>query len=229
MDTIRYLLGIIIKLVLVLFLVAFILWLVGFLYPQWKPSNLFSGEVFKREWLPAPRDFSANLSGQKDGVYGREYVPGPAFDGYKNAAPYRGQPGIEYVIYTESGTKVVKSDGSVVDERFSQAVKTNQNRSLYVRNLSIFEGGGITYGQRIIGEARNTMFKDGSFTILIAEAGGKHIAAVRAVATSAWSIPGWTRFQAVIPVRLPSQTYCVLLFRSATEPVQVTLPVQCNN
>ena len=49
MDTIRYLLGAVIKLALGLLLLALLLWLIGTLYPEFKVSKVFSGDTFKKD------------------------------------------------------------------------------------------------------------------------------------------------------------------------------------
>lgn len=231
METIRYLLGIITRLVLALLLIALVLQLLSFLYPQFKISNLLSGDFFKRDLLPAPKNYASSLTPKQGGMYGRVYEPAPAFDGYRNNnATYRGQPGIEYVMYTESGTKIIKPDGSIQNEQAKTTtnITTYPNKSVYVRNLSVFDGGGLTYGQTITGEARDTMFKSGTFIVFVADANGRVVASFPAVSTGAWAIPGWSRFQMTVSSRLPANTYCTLFFRSANQPLQVSMPVRCN-
>lgn len=226
MDTIRFLLGYIVRLVVILLLIAFVLWLVGLLYPQFKPSSLFRWNAFSGDWLPAPRDFSLLGSKTSDGQNGKVYVPGPAYNGYGNAS-YEPQEGVDFIVYTASGTHVIKAKGSggqVLDGSYGY-----DNRSAYIRNLSVFQGGGITYGQRIVGEARESMFQNGRFAIYIVDTNKRLIGTAQAITTGTWSVPGWARFQATIPFRLPGDTYCSLVFQSATQPIQISYPVQCKN
>lgn len=234
MDTIRYLLGFIIKLALGLLLFAFVIWLIGFLYPQFKLSNLFSGNVLTSDWLPAPRNYGSLLGGRTtNGMNGNVYVPGTPYDGYKNAR-YESQEGVDFVVYTESGTKIIKARGSVggTNDTNNQAVANNastySDRSLYIRNLSVYEGGNISYGLTFAGEARGTMFKNGIFPIQVIDNRGNVLATTQAINTGTWAIPGWARFQATIPNKLPSGSQCALVFFSANQPVKVGMAVKCN-
>lgn len=227
MDTIRYLLGVIMRLVLILFLVAFIFWLIGFLYPQFKPSSIFSFKMFSNDWLPAPKNYGL-LAGNRrtDGQNGAVYVPGAPYDGYKNAR-YESQEGVDFFVYTASGTQIIRAKGSGGNQTWNGGYVATDDRGLYVRNLSVFQGGGITYGQRILGEARDTMFRNGSFPIYIVDADKRLVGTMQAVTTGTWAIPGWARFQATVPVKLPGNTYCSLILQSATQQIQINHPVKC--
>lgn len=234
MDAIRYLLGFVIKLALGFFLFAFVIWLIGFLYPQFKFSNLISGVSFQRDWLPAPKNYGSLLGGRTtDGVNGKVYVPNAPYNGNTGDAYYQSQDGVDFIIYTDSGTKVVKATGSATTVNTNnQPIPGNTgayaDRSLYLRNLSIYEGGKISYGSTFIGEARGTMFKNGVFTILVIDKSGKILASTQAINTGAWATPGWARFQATIPTRLPTGIPCALIFLSANQPVKVGMAVKCN-
>lgn len=220
MDTIRYLLGAVIKLALGLLLLALVLWLVGVLYPEFKVSKIFSGDVFKRDWLPAPKNYGGLLGNKNNsGENGTVYIPGPAYNGYQNTTT-NGGANVDWVYYTATGTQVVRARGNTET--------TNVERSIYLRNLSIYQGATISYGLTIVGEARDTMFKNGLFPIVVLDTQGRVIAAMDAINTGAWSTPGWVRFQATVPVRLPQNTQCSLVFNSANQPVRVGMQVKCN-
>ncbi len=114
----------------------------------------------------------------------------------------------------------------------SQTTTGNTNgfadRSLYIRNISLYEGGTIAHGLTFIGEARDTMFKNGVFTILVVDAQGKVITNFNGVNTGAWSTAGWSRFKATVPSRLPPGIPCALIFLSANQSsVKVGMRVQC--
>ncbi len=99
MDTIRFLLGAVIKLVLVLLSIAFLLWLIGIFYPDLKPSKIFNWNVFSTDWLPSPKNYSPLFKARtNDGTNGNVYVPGPAYNGYANGEA-NGQAGsnVEWV------------------------------------------------------------------------------------------------------------------------------------
>lgn len=220
METIRYLLGVIVKLVIMLFLLAFILWIVGFVYPDLRPSKIFSTDVFRRDWLPAPRNllFSGSNNTKRN-----QFVPGPS---YNNYAP---QSGVEFVAYTDSGKKVIPSTEQGLSQNYQgRTAYTYADRSLYVRNLSVYEGGNISYGQTIYGEARGTMFTNGSFTVLVVDGAGRLVASMPAINTGTWAIPGWGRFQVTISSSLPANSNCTLIFQSANQPLRITVPVRCN-
>ena len=221
MDTIRYLLGAVIKLALGLLLLALVLWLVGTLYPEFKVSKIFSMEVFKRDWLPAPKNYGGLLGNKNtNGEYGTVYKPGEPFNGYQNTST-NGGSNVDWIYYTATGTQVIKTGGTTET--------SNAERSTYLRNLSVYQGGTISYGLTIVGEARDTMFKNGLFPIVVLDAQGRVITAMDAINTGAWSTPGWVRFQATVPVRLPQNTVCSLVFNSANQPVRIGMQVRCNN
>lgn len=220
MDTIRYLLGAVIKLALGLLLVALVIWLVGILYPDFKVSKVFSGNAFKKDWLPAPKNYGGLLGNKNNsGENGTVYEPGPAYNGYPNTSA-EGSANVDWVYYTATGTQVVRASGNTET--------TNVERSSYIRNLSVYQGATIAYGNTIVGEARDTMFKNGLFPIVVLDAQGRVIAAMDAINTGAWSTPGWVRFQTTVPVQLPRNTQCSLVFNSANQPVRVGMQVRCN-
>ncbi|MEZ0209275.1 MAG: hypothetical protein ACAH17_03820 [Candidatus Paceibacterota bacterium] len=226
MDTIRYLLGFIVKLVVGIVIVVFVLWLVGLLYPNFKASNLFKGGVFSFDWLPAPKNYGG-LLGTRSDTNGKVYQSGPAYNGYAQAGnQYGSGADVEWTIYTGTSSYVVKSNPG--NQVFTGNTTQYAEKSLYIRNLSVYEGGNISYGMVIFGEARQTMFKNGVFTLTVIDRSGKIIAVTQAINTGTWATPGWTRFQATIPTRLPQGAECALVFYSANEPIKVGLAVRCN-
>ncbi len=232
MDVIKYLLGAIVKLAFVLVLIAFLMWLIGLVYPDFKITNIVNGKIFSQDWLPAPKNYGGLLSTQTNGgTNGRVYQSGPAYNGYANAAA--GNDQVDWVYYTATGTQVVSSKSTTkTTTTQAQTFKSTQpgfvDRASFLRNMSVFEGGNITYGLTIVGEARETMFKNGIFPVTIVDAKGNVLALTDAINIGTWSTPGWARFQVTIPVRLPQNTNCALIFNSANQPVRMGISVRCN-
>lgn len=225
MDTIRILLGAIVKIVIALFVGAFVLWLVGLLYPSFKVSNLIKKNVFTFDWLPAPKNYRG-LLGTQSATNGKVYQPGPAYSGYAGSGTYSNGADVEWTVYTGTDSYVVRSNPQNANT-ISNATGYS-DRSLYIRNLSIYPGASISYGMTIYGEAKDTMFRNAIFTLAIIDRSGRVIASTQAVNTGSWAAPGWTRFQVTIPTRLPTGVDCALIFYSANEPVKVGIPVTCN-
>lgn len=207
METIRYLLGFVAKLALVLLIGAFALWLVNLLYPNLSLGKIFDGKIFSTDWLPAPRNLGQlNKNNQKD-MYGTLYV-------HTNPQPNGG-----YIAYT--GTS--NSSGAV----FNGNTSSYAARSAYLRNLSFFDGGLISYGSTYIGEAKGTMFQNGTFPVIIVDNEGRVLASTPAINTGSWATPGWVRFQFTIPTKLPSAP-CALIFLSAQEQhVGIRMNMRC--
>jgi hypothetical protein len=224
MDTIRILLGFIVKLVTGLLIGAFVIWLVGLLYPNFKASSLFDRKIFTFDWLPAPKNYGG-LLGTRSDTNGKVYEPGPAYNGYGGSGAYANGADVEWTIYTGTSSHVVRSNPENASGNVPAAYA---DKSLYLRNLSIYPGSNISYGMTIYGEARETMFRNGTFTLAIIDRSGRVFASAQAVNTGAWAAPGWVRFQAAIPTRLPAATECALVFYSANEPIKIGIPVRCN-
>lgn len=187
-------------------------------FPDLLPDKYFS-EFSKHDFLPAPRNVGGLLGNGKvpseyDNVYTPEITPGSA--------------DVKYVTYTREGIQVSNAREQNTSQTISYA-----ERSLYVRNLSIYEGGHIYTGISFVGEAREIMFQDGRFPIIIADSVGRPVAIAYAEATTNWAIPGWVRFRTTISSVLPNRAPCTMIFQSArmyagSIPVRVAIPILCN-
>jgi hypothetical protein len=213
MDLIKYLLQNVFKLVIILFIAAFVLWLGKLFYPQANISSYASstgiGYFFSGDWLPAPR--AGGLAGTTTPIGGFTYKPGPAYNGWASSTQptYPGQY------------------GNVNDQVWNGDTSAYRERSLYVRNISLYDNGVVSYGQTIYGEARQEMFKNGVFTIAIIDRSGRVLSAANAINTGTFSAPGWAHFQVTIQNRLPNGTECALVFYSANQQLKVGMPVTC--
>ncbi len=230
MDTIRYLLSVVLKFALVLFLLVIMLWFVGVFYPQFKISNLFGPNTFSADWLPAPKNYSGLLGTvKKDGQYGTVYVPNAPYNGYTNTTNgYSNGTDIQWTTYTATGTQTVHGNAQVTDQIYTGNTTAYSEKSLYIRNLSVYDGSNITYGTRFVGEARDTMFKNGTFTIAVIDRSGTIVGTTQAINTGTWAAPGWARFQATLQSRLPPGADCALVFFSAQQNIKVGIAVKCN-
>lgn len=216
METIQYLLGKIVKIVVLLFLMVFVLMLIGSVYPTLQVSKLLSFSIFEKDWLPAPKNYAlGSVQQNPDGTYGTVYQHGEAFNGY-NMQPNR------YITYSYNGQMPTTSPSF-----FSGETNTHTERMRYIRNLSLYEGVPINHGQTIYGEARSDMFRNGIFQIVITDRAGRPITAMYAMNLGTWSVPGWSRWKAVVPVRLPKGVDCVLVFISS-DGIRTSFPVRCD-
>lgn len=248
MDVIKHLLQFLFKFAVLMFFVAFLWWGVATFVPAFGISSLLhrtSTSTESSSWLPSPRNYQG-LFGKAEtpNEYSNVYVPGQMFNGYTNA--YRGNEGganVDFVTYTSTGTQIIRGNQSAVfnnQEQFSQSQTNTQiqngnvQNNLFVRNISIYQGGHVYTGLSFVGEARESMFLNGKFPIVIVDQGGKIVSVSYAMATTNWTIPGWVKFQVKIVGSLPNKTPCTMVFEQAriqnsqVVPVRVRLPVVCN-
>jgi hypothetical protein len=109
-------------------------------------------------------------------------------------------------------------------------------RSSLVRNLSIYDGGHVYTGLSFAGEARSSLFRNGKFPIVVIDRSGRVVGISSALATTDWTVAGWTRFDTKINYTLPVNTPCTMIFEEALtegerisrQPNRVAIPVMCN-
>jgi hypothetical protein len=249
MEIIRSLLSLLFRIAFLLFMGAIVLWLVSTFSPSFSLREVLSSISLSsgptsgdHDWLPSPRNgglFSQNTIGKSF-----VYKPGEAYNGYGNA--YNNNQGgaqVQFVTYNGTNTEIVRY-GNYGTTLFTES--TNQQNSgaqtgyakkeQYIRNLSIYEGGHTYTGLEFTGEARNTMFQNGVFPVIIADPTGRVVSRSYAQATTNWSIPGWTRFYVKINDVLPNRTNCTMVFEegrssyayTTNPPVRVAISVLCN-
>lgn len=268
MDIIKHSLEVIFKLAFGILLFVFVWWVITLLFPaltitalrESLAGNTSTSTVKSKnnDILPDPRTYKGLFSSIKTpGENSNVYEPGPAYAGYGKAYSAYSSSQASFVTYTASGTTVTNGDGSVISykeysDRNPGTLGTKSvaassgspaggysKKELYIRNLSIYEGGHIYTGISFVGEARSTMFINGKFPIIIADMAGRVVAVTYAEATTNWATPGWVRFQTRINSVLPNKVRCLAVFEQARsnsqypyndvgEPVRVAVPVLCN-
>lgn len=206
----------------------------------------------KTDILPSPRLYSGFLSASGTDPTKPKVFVAPAPYVYNGPQPFtktgesssgNKDVGYSYTTYTYDGSGVLVPTGTTSRQtEVSQAQPSSvtspnhvTDRSVYIRNLSLYEGGHVYTSLSFIGEARSTFFRDGKFPIVIVDIQGRVIGVSYAVATTEWSIPGWVRFSAKINYALPSNTLCTMVFEEALtqveksrQPLRVPLPITCN-
>ena len=254
MDTLRHLLSFFIKIAFAFFFFALIWWLLSIVFPRLSFRNIipvFRGtQGTSTDILPSPRVYK--------GLFGTPatpsattnvFVAGPA---YKAGAPYNGYNTLQDSSYTYSYTSYNNSNGSgevtVLQPNdppsfipppssvpTSSPNSLRDHRALYIRNLSIFQGGHVYTGLSFIGEAKSSMFKNGRFPIVVVDASGKIVGVSFAIAETTWAVPGWVRFRTKIDYLLPSNVPCTMIFEEALnqtervrQPARVSIPIRCN-
>lgn len=241
MDTIQYLFSALIRLAVALIVVAVIWWLVSTLFPMLNAKNLFSlggGKTASGDWLPAPRNGLLNLV--KVPTTDTAYETSEPFNGYESA--YTDGGGVNFVsYYTSDGRQVITSGNK--NQQKATTVTTQDSTVTYIRNLSLYQGGHLYTGLTFTGDARDVMFKNGRFPIIIVDSSQRVVGTLTAEATTNWAIPGWVKFQAKINGVLPNRVPCMLIFEQSMatnqyqysygyeekrEPIRVTMPAQCN-
>lgn len=247
METIRYILYFSVKLAIFLIFVVLIWWFIATFFPTLSVKSLFfsSGTATSSNmgWLPAP--------GSIGGLFGKAKTPsetnnvyngGDSYNGYGNA--YNNNYGgaeVQFITYTSTGTQIISGTNNKNKEAEEKTVNGYSKKELYIRNLSIYEKGHVYTGLSFIGEAKNTMFQSGKFKIIIADMSGRVVGIDFAEATTNWSVPGWTRFQAKINSILPYKVPCTMIFEQETavsqqytysntkkQPARIAIPVLCN-
>lgn len=244
MESVQYLLRFLFKLAIVVFFVALVWWGVATFAPSFSFRSLFlisSGTSTVADsgqgWLPAPKNFKS-LFGTGKTPTGEDnvYVPGPAFDGYKNL--YKGNQGgqqANLVSYTTTGVQITNGVGTPGFNSQQQPTANGYSqKNLYIRNLSIYENGHIYTGLDFVGEARNSMFLNGKFPIIIADKTGHAVFITYAEATTNWTAPGWVKFKTKITGSLPNKVPCTMVFEQARaqnfqgQPIRVAISETCN-
>lgn len=246
MDTIKFLLRALFKLAIVAFFGAIVLWLASSYNPEFRIRSLIpftsSATSTPRSLLPSPTLFKGIFTAPTPHNSSASNVGyGQVFEGY--SGPNGEQ--FNYITYREKGVEMAQGkserpivSGSENDISMSNQVISNQysQKSSYIRNLSIYEGGRTYTGLTFIGEAKASMFLSGKFPIIIAEqTTGRVLSVSFAEATSDWTVPGWARFRVKINTIAPSVNKgCLMVFEQARvqnsqlQPIRVLVHVQCN-
>lgn len=244
MDTIHYLLSKIKIIIISICLILFLIWL-GRLISPLLPQEWFhrSKEVSTKNassstefFLPTPR--LSDSTGQKpvtatDNIFvleGNE-TSGLAFNAYDETNTYSQgswQPNAEgQYIYVQPNTnqKVDTSGGQVFDSTkagFSQM-------SAYIRSITIPLGAYVYRGLVFHGQARESMFVDGKFSLYVIDVKGNVIGKGEAVTDEDWRSIGWHKFTARITTPIPPNSVgCGLVFQQdKVRGLHATMPVRC--
>lgn len=244
MDTLRFLIGYVLKIAFALFLAAFLIWVITLFIPgvtlkSFVPSFSDTKKGTSTDWLPSPKAYQG-LFGKMSppNEYTNVYVHGKAYDGYGSSTGSYSYSSASFITYTSTGTAVqgggkYNAEKGVI-EYGERAATTTEERMLYVRNLSIYQGGLLESGLSFVGEVRQTMVKNGIFPLVLVDKDRRVIGISTARTTSDWSVPGWTRFEAKITHPVPYTGPCALVFEQALTqeersrtPVRVPLAMNC--
>lgn len=271
MDSLRSLILFFIKLAFTIFFIAFVWWLVSLIFPalsikQMKQLMSPVGSNGKQaDFLPSPRAYKGLVQAPTPTATSNLYVSDNEFKGYgnQNQVSYGGSQNVYGGVNYQQSSNVIRysySDGKggVINSNvagtqanpsapYEQAqsdtpkIIEGDNRRLYIRNLSIYEGGHVYTGLSFVGEARNEMFLRGVFPIVITDRNGQVLGVSRASSTGAWSVAGWSRFEAKILNTLPNNVPCLMFFEQMKEklpyrysnepvsqPLRIVVPIQCN-
>jgi hypothetical protein len=240
MDDIRHLLRILFKTAIVAFFIAFFWWGITTFAPGLTLKTLFplnASSTATGGWLPSPKSYQ--------GLFGTAKTPSATDNVFVYGKEYNGGGNeVKFITYTStssSGNNVgVSFISGTQQDQLSQGSTTKKGsvvysqKSLFVRNLSIYEGGHTYAGLTFAGEARDTMFLNGRFPIIIANQAGQVVSVAYAEATTNWTIPGWVKFQVLINTMTSSKVPCTMVFEQAkvknsqTQPTRVAMPVTCN-
>jgi hypothetical protein len=245
MESLRYLISFFLKVAIAFFIFAFVWWVVSIFFPGLSVKAIFSSTTSTSTpegWLPSPRKYSS-LLGRKattPDANTNVFTPGAPYNGYTLNTNQYAYTSYNYVTYVHpKGLTTTTLDGrEVTDDTLPQQPSTAllNNRSLTVRNLSIYEGGHVYTGLSFIGEAKENMFRDGKFPIVVVDQTGRVIGVSAAVASTDWAVPGWVRFQTKIFYTLPQNVPCTMIFeealtqaeRATRMPLRVPIQVRCN-
>jgi hypothetical protein len=162
---------------------------------------------------------------------GNDITPSPASNKETSSVVSSG----DNVIKNGSREVVLQGPFSPSGNALPVQAPTIGDRSLTIRNLSLYEGGAIYTGLSFVGEAKATMFREGKFPIVLLDASGRVIGVSSAVATNDWAPPGWTRFETKLNYPLPKGALCTFIFEEALTqseriskiPLRVPLKVKC--
>ncbi len=250
METTRYLLRFFLMTAAAFFLIALVWWLVSTFTPI-KASTLFGGgrptasTTVNSDWLPPPRQYGGLLSSSttmpKEYVAGSPYVSSAPFNGYgvSDNDKYIYSK-VSYINYTtpDGGVSSHNTQNKEVIKKSNPATQTTTptQKILYVRNLSLYEGGPVYTGFSFVGEAKSTMFRDGKFPIVVVDSRGSVVGISVAIARDNWTVPGWVKFETKVMYALPSNMPCTMIFEGALtteeqktmKPVRIPFAVKCN-
>ena len=246
MDTIKELIKFFIKAAFAFFLGALVWWLVSLMYPEISMKNLASKVAISSSssegWLPSPRKYSLavkNATGPTV-VTGAENSKQPLKAIYNSNTNRYEYTTYKYSDYTNTPqtneikvTETVTSPPAIPARAPQSSI---EERVLTIRNLSVYEGGHVYTGLQFVGEARSTMFKEGKFPIIVVDQNGRMVGVSAAVATTDWTVPGWTRFETRISYVLPKNMPCTMVFEEALtsnekinrQPLRIPIRVMCN-
>lgn len=222
METIQYLLSKLLKVIIILIICIFVFLVLKKFFPNLLSSFSFykpGASFFTDNWLPDPVNFQEIAKPKIADLSGNVYEGGLT-------------PGTSYVIYSEKGMEIVKVPPK--SQVFNAQTSGFSDNSLYVRNLSIYNGDSIKTYKTIYGEARGTFFANQTFPVYITDTQNRVFAVETAIATGQWSVPGWSRFTVQVRSLLPSHQPCQLLFMpnpkspDANTGARALIPVFCN-
>ncbi|MFA6608705.1 MAG: hypothetical protein WCT07_02240 [Candidatus Paceibacterota bacterium] len=234
MDSLRIILSFLFKLIIVLIFVTAIIWLFSIFLPKVSLRSILSSststpaakDTVDNGWLPAPGSFGSLF----------KFKPTKTPSETENVFSYNNtqfDSQVDYITYTSSGMQVVHPSKNSNILSGNTLISNYSDKSKYLRNLSIYEGGHIYTGISFYGEAKSTMFKNDTFPIIIVDSFGKIVSVTNVEKMNVWATPGWTRFHVRINSILPNKVPCTMIFQSANtrpseQPVRVAIPVLCN-
>jgi hypothetical protein len=216
METLQNLLKKIVVLIPIILFAGLLWWLVGKLIPNYSPTNIFSfykgGDI-----LPPPGSL---------GNFKKPEVPNDTTNLYVSSTEYNSN-GNTYSKYNINN-RYNLNNKPIINNQHNYS-----GNVVYMRNLSIANNSILFPGMIVRGEVKSDWFYNGSFPVLIQDA-GKHIYLLGTAKTSD-NIPakiGWVNFQVLLGA-FPVSNPCTMIFINnnqtgdKTKDVSVTIPVIC--
>lgn len=249
MESIRFLIQFFFKVAIAFFFGAVVWWLVALMFPALSFKSLTATfrntDGTPRDWLPSPKNYSGLVKANTTGTHGTLYVAGNPYNGYGTTTGDYKYSQTTYPSYDANGKEIIETQsqpttvikaGTPTQTSQPQVISNSQvDKSLYIRNLSIYESGSIYTGLTFVGEARSEFFNEGKFPIVVVNAQGNIVGVSAALATTKWTIPGWVRFETKIIYTLPKNVPCTMFFEEALtqselsrKPVRVPMNIKCN-